>query len=124
MGRSRLSKPGGPKTQPHRSENGYECKREFPRPLRGKVDVRSRPDEGSAPARNKRSDPTFRFLGGGAEKIPRPRTWCAYFEHAPFPNGRLPGGLAADLIHSLLACRIPCGQGKMQGISAIQPFSR
>src|SRR5277367_850204 len=22
------------------------------------------------------------------------------FEHAPFPNGRLPGGLAADLIHS------------------------
>src|SRR5271154_6449420 len=75
-----------------------------------------------ATARNKRSDPTFRFLGRGAEKIPRPRAWCAYFEHAPFPNGRLPGGLAADLIHSPMAWRIPCWQGKMQGISAIQPF--
>src|SRR5271167_3888324 len=74
------------------------------------------------PLGDERSDPTFRFLRRGAEKTPRPRAWCAYFEHAPFPDGRLPGGLAVDLIHSLLACRIPCGQGKMQGISAIQPF--
>jgi hypothetical protein len=48
-----------------------------------------------ATARNKRSDPTFRFLRRGAEKIPRPRAGCAYFEHVPFPNGRFPGGLAA-----------------------------
>src|SRR5271163_4199354 len=73
---------------------------------------------GKATTRNKCSDPTFKFLRRGAEKIPRPRAWCAYFEHAPFPNGRLPGGLAADLIHNLLACRIPSGREKCREFGA------
>ena len=40
-----------------------------------------------------------------------------------FPDDRLLGGFCRDLIHGPLTGRIPCWQGKKQGISAIQPFS-
>jgi hypothetical protein len=44
------------------------------------------------------------------------------FEHAAIPRQSAPCRLDENLIPSLLMCRIPCWQGKMQGISSIQPF--
>src|SRR5271163_2350901 len=54
-----------------------------------------------------RSDSLLARINSLLGRVGNSVAWCAYFEHAPFPNGRLPNGLAADLIHSLLACQIP-----------------
>src|SRR5579863_8524279 len=45
------------------------------------------------------------------------------FRACPVPDRWLFGGLPADKLYNLLACVIPWWQGKMQGISPIQPFS-
>ena len=40
---------------------------------------------------------------------------------APIPRQSAAWRLAEDLVHSFLMCLIPWWQGKMQGISPIQP---
>jgi hypothetical protein len=44
------------------------------------------------------------------------------FRACPVPDSRLLGGLPWMKFYNLLPCRIPCGQGKMQGISPNQAF--
>ena len=46
----------------------------------------------------------------------------ACFSSMPVPDRRLLGDAPLGLIHGLMTARIPWWQGKMQGISRIQPF--
>jgi hypothetical protein len=57
-------------------------------------------------------------------RSPMLRSLCAFFRACPVPEQSGPRRLASDQFYNLVAARIPWSQGKMQGISLIQPFLR